>query len=162
MLHGMGGSRRRGVVCFLSALGLACSSTSGGDGSGGAGGSGPGGSCQTSCAHAAAVCPDQFHDTAKCESACPQLSPGQVACLGADINCDFLQRCVGEGGGTATGGGATPAQCQNACGHAANVCPDQFHDTAKCEGACPQMSPGQAACLSVEATCDLLVACVGE
>jgi hypothetical protein len=24
------------------------------------------------------------------------------------------------------------------------------------------MSPGQAACLSVEATCDLLVACVGE
>jgi hypothetical protein len=147
---------------LLLVLAIACSSSSGGGGQGGQGGSSSSTQCSNACAHAAAVCPDQFHDTAKCASACPALTPGQVACLGVDITCDFLQRCVGEGGGTATGGGATQAECQQACAHAASVCPDQFHDTAKCESACPQMSPGQAACLSVEASCDLLVACVGE
>jgi len=148
---------QRGFSTVLAFIVVACGSSSTGTG-----GSQSSAECQSACSHAAGVCPGQFHDTAKCESGCSQVSPGKIACLNAENSCDFLQRCVGEGGSTATGGGATDAQCNDACAHAAQVCPAQFSDMAKCTGACPQTSPGQAACLMLEATCDLLVACVGE
>jgi len=134
---------------------LACSSSS-------KHGEAGGGDCASACAHAAAVCPEQFSDRAKCENGCAALSRGQTACLAADATCALLESCVGDGPFVSQPGGATPAQCQNACAHAAADCPVQFSDRAKCESGCAQISLGQAACLSVETGCDLLVACVGE
>lgn len=134
---------------------LACSSGNKSDGGGG-------GDCTSACAHAEAACPDQFSDRAKCESGCAQLSRGQIACLAVDVTCDLLESCVGDGPFVSQAGGATQAQCRNACAHAASECPDQFSDRAKCETGCSQISPGQAACLSVEVGCDPLTRCVGE
>jgi hypothetical protein len=128
----------------------------------GGGGSSGGTDCSSACAHAASACPDQFRDQAKCRGACPSLTPGQVACLRTDTACDLLESCVGDAPHVA-GTGAPSAQCQKACAHAGQVCPEQFQDQAKCMNGCQTVvSPGQAACLAVEETCATLVACVGE
>ncbi|MBX3129146.1 MAG: hypothetical protein KF718_20685 [Polyangiaceae bacterium] len=144
-----------GLVSVAS-LAFALSCSSGGSSGGG------GGDCARACAHAAAVCPDQFSNRDKCESGCSQLSPGQVACLGVDTTCALLESCVGDGPFVDQAGGATTAQCQQACSHAAARCPEQFSDQTKCQSGCAQISPGQAACLSVESSCALLTRCVDE
>jgi hypothetical protein len=137
-------------------ISVACGSSNGnGNGSGGS-------DCESACAHAASACPSQFQDQAKCNSGCATLTPGQIACLRTDTACNLLESCVGDSAYVARTG-APSAQCQTACAHAGQVCPQQFQDQAKCVNGCQTVvSPGQAACLGVETTCDRLVACVGE
>lgn len=145
----------RSVVCLFLAgsLAVGCSSSTGNGG--------VSKQCQDACNRAAQLCPSQYHDQAKCQSGCSTGSPGEIACFSVEQTCDLLQKCTGEGGGGAAGSGATatPQQCQSACQHAAQVCPDQFHDTAKCENGCLQATPGPAACLQAETTCALLELC---
>jgi hypothetical protein len=145
----------RFTVAVVAMLSASCGSSN-------SGGSSSRLDCNSACSHAASACPDQFRDQEKCRGGCASLTPGQVACLRTDLTCDLLQSCVGDGAHVA-GTGAPAAQCQKACAHAGEVCPEQFQDQAKCNNGCQMVaSPGQAACLGVETTCDTLVACVGE